>query len=43
MMSSAYVTSFILSLGGVGILRGYRMNCVGESTSPCGTPILIVA
>ena len=37
-MSSAYVNGFIL-FGGVGISDVYRLNSVGESTPPCGTPV----
>ena len=42
-MSSAYVISFILLFGGVGMSDVYILNSVGESTSPCGTPVFIVA
>ena len=43
MMPSTYVTSFTLSLGGVGISEVYRLNSVDESTPPGRTPVLIVA
>ena len=42
-MSSAYVISFILLFSGVGLSDVYILNSVGESTSPCGTPVFIVA
>ena len=42
-MSSAYVISFILLFGGVGMSDVHILNSVGESTPPCGTPVFIVA
>ena len=42
-MSSAYVTSFILLFGGVGLCDVYILNSFEESTPPCGTPVFIVA
>ena len=41
-MSSAYVMSFVLLLGGVGISDVYILNSVDEST-PCGTLVFVVA
>ena len=34
---------FILLIGGVGMSDVYILNSVGESTSPCGTLVFIVA
>ena len=42
-MLPAYVISFILLFGGVGMPYVYILNCVGESTLPCRTLIFIVA
>ena len=42
-MSSAYVISFILLFGGVGMSDVYILNSVGESTPACGTPVFYVA
>ena len=42
-MSSADIANFILSFGGVRMSEVYRLNSVGESISPYGTPVLIVA
>ena len=42
-ISSAHVISFILLLGGVRKSDGYILNSVGESTSPCGTPVFVFA
>ena len=44
-MSSAYVISFILLFGGVGMsdVAIYILNSVGESAPPCGTPVFIDA
>lgn len=39
-MSSAYVVSDVLG-GGAGTSDVYRLNNAGESTPPCGTPVLI--
>ena len=41
-MSSAYVISFILLFGGVGMFDVYILNSVAEGIPPCGTPIFIV-
>ena len=41
-ISSAYVISFILLFGGVGISDVYIFTSVGESASPCRTPVFIV-
>ena len=38
MISSANVTSFILSLGGVAMSEVYRLNSVGE-----GTPSILIS
>ena len=43
LMSSAYVMSFILLFGGIGMSDVYILNNVGESTPPCGNPVFIVA
>ena len=37
-MSYAYVMSFILWFGWVGMSEVYMLNSVGESTPPCRTP-----
>ena len=43
-ISSADVISFILCLVVLGCLMcSYILNRVGESTSPCGVPVFIVA
>ena len=42
-ISSAYVISFILLLGGVRVSDVYILNSVGESILSCGTPVCIVA
>ena len=42
-MSSAYVISFTLLCGSVGMSDVYILNSVGESIPPFGTPVFIVA
>ena len=42
-MPSVYVLSFILLFGDVGMSGEYLLSNVGESNSPCGTPVFIVA
>ena len=39
-MSSAYVISLHVGVGGSGMSEEYRLKSVGESTPPCGTPDL---
>ena len=39
-MSSAYPVMLISGLVGVGISDRYRLKREGESTPPCGTPVL---
>ena len=39
-MSSAYPVMLISGLVGVGISERYRLKREGESTPPCGTPVL---
>lgn len=40
-MSSAYVTTLTPG-GGIGRSERYRLKSTGESTPPCGTPVLIM-
>ena len=42
-MSSAYVTSFILLFGGVRMSDVYTLDTLGESTPSCRTPVFILA
>lgn len=41
-MSSAYVTSFMFGDCGRGRSEVYMLKSVGESTPPCGTPVLVL-
>ena len=41
-MSSAYVTILMCGDWGVGRSDVYRLKSVGDSTPPCGTPVLVM-
>ena len=40
MRSSAYDIMFVLGVVGVGMSCMYKLKSVGESTEPCGTPLV---